>query len=103
MIKKVGAAVGVPDTYNAEIAATAPNYTAQCLAAKQAGVTSINIGSPAPCPPEWAEDCSQQGYNPIYAQGSEGYSPTLAAAPGMKRRTTGGPRGSPLLGQRTGS
>ena len=44
LIKTAGQSVGVPVVYSASIAATAPNYTAQCVAAKQAGVSAIFIG-----------------------------------------------------------
>jgi branched-chain amino acid transport system substrate-binding protein len=87
LIKKVGAAVGVPDIYNAEIAGTAPNYTAQCLAAKQAGVTSINIGQSGAVAARVTENCSVQGYYPIYAQGGEAWDNTLASAQGMKQNS----------------
>ena len=43
-IKSAAPKVGIPFVYSAEMAMSAPNYTAQCLAAKQDHVTSIEIG-----------------------------------------------------------
>ncbi len=60
LIKADGQSLGVPDVYNASIAATAPNYTAQCLAAKQAGVTAIFIGDSTSVIARVAEDCNKQ-------------------------------------------
>src|ERR1700679_767032 len=43
-LKAVGAQYGVSLSYIAEISASAPNYTAQCLAAQQAGIKALFIG-----------------------------------------------------------
>lgn len=62
----IGTKIGVPVSYKAEIAATAPNYTAQCVAAQQAHINTIFIGDDAPVELKVAADCGQQNYNPIY-------------------------------------
>ena len=83
-----GKKLGVPVIYNAAISATAPNYTAQCVAAQQAHVTSIFIGEAAPLIIKLAGDCAAQGYNPIYALGGGGYAADLNSAPGLKKDST---------------
>lgn len=59
--KQVGIAFG----YAGAISATAPNYTAQCLAAKNAGVDAL---FPEEQPSRVAQGCASQGYHPIYVQ-----------------------------------
>jgi branched-chain amino acid transport system substrate-binding protein len=84
LIKADGKALGIPDVYNASIAATAPNYTAQCLAAKQAGVTAVFIGDSTSVIARVAENCSQQGYNPIYVTEGTGFTDQALSTPGLK-------------------
>ena len=57
--------VGVTFGYAGAISATAPNYTAQCLAAKSAGVDAL---FPEEEPSRVAQDCASQGYHPTYVQ-----------------------------------
>jgi branched-chain amino acid transport system substrate-binding protein len=47
------------------IAASAPSYAAQCLAAKGAGVDAIWVADTAPVVQRFAADCKQQGYDPL--------------------------------------
>ena len=54
---------------------SSPNYTAQCLAMKQAGVDAL---FPIVRPTTTADNCAAQGYHPIYI-GSQG-TLTLSAA-----------------------
>jgi branched-chain amino acid transport system substrate-binding protein len=84
LIKADGQSLGVPDVYNASIAATAPNYTAQCVAAKQAGVTAIFIGDSTSVIARVAEDCNAQGYNPIYITEGTGFTNQALTTPGLK-------------------
>jgi branched-chain amino acid transport system substrate-binding protein len=81
---QVGAKLGVPMVFKTEIAATAPNYTAQCLAANQAHVTGIYIGDGAPIIARVGQNCLQQGYKPIYIIDGEAYGPQLETAPGIE-------------------
>ncbi len=83
LIKADGQSLGVPDVYNASIAATAPNYTAQCLAAKQAGVTAIFIGDSTSVIARVAEDCNKQGYDPIYITEGTGFTNQALTTPGL--------------------
>lgn len=79
-----GKKLGVPLVYTTAISATAPNYTAQCLAAKQAGVTALFIGDAPQVVAHVAEDCTQQGYKPIYILQGGAYTNQLASTPGLK-------------------
>jgi hypothetical protein len=65
-LKADGQKMGLPLAYNAEISATAPNYTAQCVAAQQAHITALFVGDIAVVITRVAQDCGQQGYHPIY-------------------------------------
>jgi branched-chain amino acid transport system substrate-binding protein len=75
---------GDPVVYSAEISATAPNYTAQCLAAKQAGVTALFIGDSATIQARVASDCDSQGYDPIFLTQGLGSGQSLFTTAGLK-------------------
>jgi branched-chain amino acid transport system substrate-binding protein len=55
---------GTSVVYSTKIAATDPNYTAQCLAAKQAGADSLFVESFGPAIARVHTDCAQQSYQP---------------------------------------
>lgn len=80
----LGKTVGLPVTYDAEISATAPNYTAQCEAAKQQHVTSLFIGDASAVIVRLAQNCAQQGYHPIVVIEGNGYSTSVATASGLR-------------------
>lgn len=84
LIKTAGQSLGVPVVYSASIAATAPNYTAQCVAAKQAGVSAIFIGDSLSVIARVAGDCASQGYNPIFVTEGTGFTNQALTAPGLK-------------------
>ncbi len=67
-----GKKLGVPDIYNGEISATAPNYTAQCVAAQQDHVQSLFIGQVGAVVERVGQDCVAQGYKPIYVTQGNG-------------------------------
>jgi branched-chain amino acid transport system substrate-binding protein len=62
-LKKEG--YGTEVVYKSGIAFAAPNYTGQCLAAKQAGATAVTVGDAAEIVTKVAMDCAQQGYDPV--------------------------------------
>ena len=66
LIKAAGAKIGLDDVFNAQILATAPNYLAQCVAARQNQVQAVFIGDGAPIIAKVGEDCAKQGYTPTY-------------------------------------
>jgi branched-chain amino acid transport system substrate-binding protein len=55
---------GVPLAYKTAVSASAPNYTAQCLAAKQSGAEALFIADAVSVVESVAKDCAQQGYKP---------------------------------------
>jgi branched-chain amino acid transport system substrate-binding protein len=62
--------------YVSSIGFAAPSYAAQCLAAKQAGATSMTVGDATQIVDKVVQDCAQQGYTPIQlsADGTVGIS-----------------------------
>lgn len=80
-----GKQLGVPLIYHAAIAATAPNYTAQCVAAKDANVSAVFIGDSPQIMARVGSDCLNQGYKPTYIIEGEAFSNVLLTAPGIKQ------------------
>jgi branched-chain amino acid transport system substrate-binding protein len=62
--------------YTSAISFAAPSYAAQCLAAKQAGATSMTVGDATQVVNKVVQDCASQGYTPIQlsADGTVGIS-----------------------------
>jgi branched-chain amino acid transport system substrate-binding protein len=58
-------AAGVKITYSEGISATAPSYTAPCLAAKQSGATMINIADASAIILRAMSNCVSQSYHPL--------------------------------------
>lgn len=77
--------LGMKDVYNGEVAATAPNYTAQCLAAEQDHAQALLVGGAPTTNLRIAENCLQQNYEPIYADQGEGIGPVEQDAPGLSK------------------
>ena len=84
LFKSAGEKAKVPLVYSASIAGTAPNYTAQCVAAQQADVKSLFIGQSSSVVARVAEDCDRQGFKPIYVTQGSGFSMNLATTAGIK-------------------
>lgn len=59
---------GVDVVYSSKISATQPNYTAQCLAAKDAGADSMYVGHGGAIVSRVVDQCVQQGYTPLQIQ-----------------------------------
>lgn len=72
--KSQAKAAGVDFVYSASAKATDTSYTAQCLAAKQAGATALALLLAAEVAGRVASDCAQQGYHPLYLQAANGFS-----------------------------
>lgn len=65
----VSAKHGVKYVYRAGISFSAPNYTAECLAAKQAGATGMWVGDASAIVASVAKSCATQGYTPTQFSG----------------------------------
>jgi branched-chain amino acid transport system substrate-binding protein len=61
LFKQMATANGLNETYDAVASGTQPNYTAECLAAKQAGVQALAAFVNTVV---LARDCARQGFNP---------------------------------------
>jgi branched-chain amino acid transport system substrate-binding protein len=86
-LKAAGKKLGVPLTYAASISATAPNFTAQCLAAKQGNVKYLIVEDPSAIIARVAADCDRQGYDPTYVIGGGSYGGLFETTPGLKLST----------------
>jgi branched-chain amino acid transport system substrate-binding protein len=84
LISQAAQKFGAPLIYKAAISATAPNYTAQCVAAQQAGVQAINNGDIDSVFERVATDCARQGYHPVYLSSGNSYESSMLSAPGIK-------------------
>jgi branched-chain amino acid transport system substrate-binding protein len=69
--------------YTAAISSSAPDYTAQCLAAKQAGADGIFDAEASSVITTVAGDCSKQGYNPVELANDGSISTSFPTSPGM--------------------
>jgi branched-chain amino acid transport system substrate-binding protein len=55
---------GIKYVYTAGIGFAAPNYTAQCLAAKESGATAMTVGDASQIVEHVVQDCAAQDYTP---------------------------------------
>ncbi len=68
--------------YTSSFSLTQPDFTAQCIAAQQAGVNLLLLGGDAGNSLErLARDCAAQNYNPLYEAVSIGVSQSMASDP----------------------
>ena len=70
-----------------EVSASAPNYTAQCLAAKQAGATAIFTADAQTVDEKIIQDCYAQGYKPKVVIDGEILLPSLTTTPAINQDT----------------
>lgn len=83
-VAQAGKALGLPLVYSAQISASAPNYTAPCLAAKAAGANVLGIGDASSIDLRVAASCLSQGYHPIEMASDGAPSETWATSPAMQ-------------------
>ena len=76
---------GTQIVYKSGIAFASPNYAAQCLAAKQAGAQAITVGDASEIVTKVAEDCAQQGYDPIELGAGGTVSSSWLTVPAMAK------------------
>jgi branched-chain amino acid transport system substrate-binding protein len=70
-----------------EVSASAPNYTAQCLAAKQAGATVAFVADVQTVDEKIIQDCYAQGYKPKVVVDGETIGPSMATSTGFNQAT----------------
>ena len=73
-----GSQAGVTTVYSSSISITQPDFTAQCLDAKQAGATFIYFAGDGDSLMRMANDCAAQGYKPLYVGDSIAITANLA-------------------------
>ncbi len=74
---------GVPLVYSTGVSASAPNYTAQCLAAKQSGAEALFIADAVSVVETVAKDCHAQGYNPTVIASDGAVGSAFNTLPGL--------------------
>ena len=74
---------GGDPVYSAEVSLAAPSFTAQCIAAKQAGVEVLAVAMDTANVIRLAKDCDKQGYNPTYAESGTIAGDDVAKTPAM--------------------
>lgn len=80
LFKQASEATGLKFGYSAEVSASTPNYTAVCLAAKNAGVDALAIVSASPQENQRIFDnCATQNYSPIVLNNGSTFGPAAAS------------------------
>jgi branched-chain amino acid transport system substrate-binding protein len=64
--KELAPTFGDQVVYTQQISITSPDYTPQCIAAKNAGVEVMMITNDAPTQSRWGNSCAKVGYHPDY-------------------------------------
>jgi branched-chain amino acid transport system substrate-binding protein len=75
---------GMDPVYEANVSIAQPDFTAECLQARQAGVQVMSVVADVNTAARVVESCSRQGFNPQYLQGSGTMNAYLATLPGMQ-------------------
>jgi branched-chain amino acid transport system substrate-binding protein len=83
-LRATAARLGVPVVYAAAISASAPNYTAQCLAAEHAGTKALFIADAVTVDLSAAASCLQQGYRPTEIAVDGAVALSFETAPAMQ-------------------
>lgn len=78
-----GQAAGVTTVYSSSISITQPDFTANCLNAKQAGANFIYFAGDGDSLERMADDCAQQGYKPLFVGDSIAITANLASDPNL--------------------
>lgn len=77
-------AAGVSIVYNTKVTATATDYTSQCLAAKNAGATSMWIAAATSVVLRVAQNCAQQGVKVVQLASDGSLSRKWPSTPGFE-------------------
>jgi branched-chain amino acid transport system substrate-binding protein len=97
VLKSTATANGVSVVTVSAISADQPNYTAQCLTAKQAGATYVTVAESVTAVEAMAADCSRQGYFPWYEIADGGVSKSFTSATGLNTKSFGYETGLPFF------
>jgi branched-chain amino acid transport system substrate-binding protein len=78
-----GQAAGVTTVYSSSISITQPDFTSNCLNAKQAGANFIYFAGDGDSLRRMADNCAQQGYKPLFVGDSIAITANLASDPNL--------------------
>ena len=78
-----GQQAGVTTVYSSSFSITQPDFTANCLDAKQAGATFIYFAGDGDSLDRMANDCAAQGYKPLFVGDSIAITANLASNPNL--------------------
>jgi branched-chain amino acid transport system substrate-binding protein len=78
-----GQAAGVTTVYSSSFSITQPDFTAQCLDAKQAGATFVYFAGDGDSLIRMANNCAAQGYKPLFVGDSIAITANLASNPNL--------------------
>jgi len=95
--KKVNEKVG----YVTQVSFSAPNYDAQCLAAKQAGVEALTVADAVSVVESVANDCLKQGYTPWNLALDGAVAESFQTAPGLSNHFIGSEPDLPFFANNT--
>jgi branched-chain amino acid transport system substrate-binding protein len=73
-LEKLAAPYDIKVVTSSSVSATAPNYTAACLAAKDAGADTIIPAAVASVQIRVIQDCNAQGYSPLALTGNSNFN-----------------------------
>ncbi len=96
-LKATAAKAHLPLTYITQISASAPNYTAQCLAAKQSGAEALVIADSVGVVQSVMSDCVQQGYTPWEISLDGAIAGSFPTAPGLSDKLIGSEPNMPFF------
>lgn len=100
-LKKTAAAEHMTVTYVTQISASAPNYTAQCLASKQAGVQALTVADAVNVVEAVSKDCVAQGYSPWEIALDGGVAKSFTTSPGLENKFIGSEPDIPFFANNT--
>ncbi len=83
-IEQAAQAKGIKSTFATAIPESAPNYTAPCLAAKDAGVDGIFAAESISVVEQFVNSCSAQGYTPKYLAEDGAIGKSFLSVPGLQ-------------------
>ncbi len=95
--KKVNEKVG----YVTQVSFSAPNYDAQCLSAKQAGVQALTVADAVSVVEAVADDCQKQGYTPWQIALDGAVAESFQTAPGLSDHFIGSEPDLPFFSNNT--
>ena len=88
-LKKTAAAENFNVAYVTQVSASAPSYAAECIAAKQAGVQSLNVADAVSVVESVAADCQKQQFTPWQIALDGGVAKSFTTAPGIENKFIG--------------